>query len=142
METVNTDIINYIQYIGCGTFGKDLFYGRVPNSNKAPVALWWISPDTSSLSAHNVTGEDTIEYRYEINYRDVNLQKVDQELFRITKEIVGSHCYNLDNYKTMDVRLVSVNPRFSMDIESRVLGSVLFSVKVYDILNPTRKEES
>lgn len=142
METVNEDVLTYVQMIGCGTFGVDLFYGRVPNSNKLPVALWWLVPHSVSVTNHNVTGEDSLTYRYELSYRDVSLKKVDHELFRITKEIVGSHCYNLDNYKTMDVRLVSVSPRFSMDIESRVLGSVLFSVKVYDILNPARKEES
>lgn len=140
MNTVSTDVIKYVQYIGCGEFGKTLFYGRVPNSNKVPVALWWISPDSALPIKHNVTGEDTIEYRFEINYRDVNLQNVDQELFRITREIVGSHCYNLDNYKTLDVQLVSATPRFSTDIESRVTGTVLFSAKVYDILSPNTIE--
>lgn len=140
MITVNTDIINYVQTIGCGKFGQDLFYGRVPNSNKAPIAVWWITPEVADLLHHNPTGEDTLDYRYEIHYRDVSLQKVDEELFRITKEIVGSHCYNLDNHQTMDIRLVSAQPRFTTDIEGRVLGSVVFYARVYDILNLTTKE--
>ena len=142
METVNTDVLSYVQHIGCGTFGKTLFYGRVPNSNKVSTALWWVVPNAASPSAHNVTGEDTIDYRYELSYRNTSLEAVDRELFRITKEVVGSHCYNLDNFHTMDVQLISSTPRFTVDSEQRVIGTVSFLVKVYNILETTNKSDN
>lgn len=135
METVNEDVLTYIQMIGCGTFGVDLFYGRVPNSNKLPVALWWLTPHSVAVTNHNVTGEDSLTYRYELSYRDVSLKKVDHELFRITKEIVGSHCYDLDNYHTIDVELISAAPKLDVDIENRVVGTVEFKITVYNILD-------
>lgn len=132
-KTVDTDIISYVQTIGCGKFGESLFFGRVPQSNKVPVELWWITPTTSSLSYHNVSGEDTILYSYELRYRSTSMQKVSDEIFRITKEIVGSHCYELDNFHTIEVSLTSSLPPY-VDAENRVIGAVTFSVRVYNIL--------
>lgn len=132
-KTVDTDIISYAQTIGCGKFGENLFFGRVPQSNKVPVELWWITPATASLSYHNVSGEDTILYSYELRYRSTSMQKVSDEIFRITKEIVGSHCYELDNFHTMEVSFTSSLQPY-VDAENRVIGTVMFSVRVYNIL--------
>lgn len=141
MNTVNMDVITFAQLIGCGTFGVDLFYGRVPNSNKVPTSVWWLVPDTASVLGHNVTGEDTLSYRYSLAYRDMSLKKVDDELFRVTKEIVGSHCYELDNYRTMNVELVSAAPHIDVDDENRVYGTVDFKVTVYNILKPKTESD-
>jgi len=141
METVNSDVIKFVQMIGCGTFGTDLFYGRVPDSKKVPVALWWIIPTHSYVTAHNVTGEDTMTYNFQLAYRNMSLKQVDDEIFRITKEIVGSHCYNLDNFHTINVELISSSPRFQADIEGRVSASVEFKVTVYNILETTKESD-
>ena len=61
------------------------------------------------------------------------MQKVSDEIFRITKEIVGSHCYELDNFHTIEVSLTSSLPPY-VDAENRVIGTVMFSVRVYNIL--------
>ena len=134
MKTVNTDIINFAQSIGCGVFGETLFYGRVPQSNKTPVELWWIAPINASLNYHNVSGEDTILFSYEIKYRSTSLQKVSDEIFRITKEIVGSHCYELDNFHTLEISLTTTDMHTYIDAENRVVGGVTFTAKVYNIL--------
>lgn len=139
MNTVNTDVLTFVQLIGCGKFGENLFYGSVPNSNKIPTSVWWVVPQSTFVDNHNVTGEDTLVYRYGLFYRNVSLKKVDDELFRITKEIVGSHCYNLDNYHTINVELVTAVPRINVDAENRVYGTVDFKVTVYNILDS--KEE-
>lgn len=136
MNTVNLDIINFLQYIGCGTFGENLFFGRVPNSNKVQNRLWWVMPTNTNLTKHNVSGEDSLEYIYELNFRSTSMQDVDEEIFRITKEILGSRCYELTNYKTIEVRLESSRHGVSVDGEGRATGCVCFSAKVYDILNP------
>lgn len=135
MNTVNSDVINFLQYIECGTFGTNLFFGRVPNSNQAPTELWWVVPSNLNVTKHNVSGEDSLRYQYELHYRSMSMQKVDEEIFRITKEIVGSHCYNLDNFHTIEVNLVSTRP-VDIDKEERVFGTVVFTVTVYDILTP------
>lgn len=140
-NTVNSDVITFLQSIGCGTFGIDLFFGRVPQSQKVPTELWWVVPTNASLSQHNVSGEDTIRYVYELNYRSLSVQKLSDMLFKATKEIVGSHCYNLDNYHTINVELVSVNQNTMKDSEERMVGSVTFVVTVYNILD-TEKDES
>lgn len=134
MNTVNNDIIKYAEYIDCGRFGENLFFGRVPDSNKTPTALWWIVPTRGYPTRHNVTGEDTILYNYDLSYRNMSLEKVDQELFRITKEVVSSHCYDLDNFHTLNVQLTSVDPRYSVDSEGRVIGTLSFAVTVHNIL--------
>lgn len=136
MNTVNSDVLNYVQFIGCGTFGTDLFFGRVPNSNKTTTKLWWLSQTNLNQTKHNVTGEDSLRYQYELHYRSTSLQDVDEEMFRITKEIVGSHCYELDNFHTIEINLVSAGQRTDIDSEGRVVGTVVFTVSVYDILQP------
>lgn len=134
MNTVNSDVITFAQFIGCGEFGTDLFYGHAPSSLKTPTSIWLLTNTTSSLDTHNVTGEDSLVYSYMITYRSTNAKDVDREIFRITKEIVGSHCYNLDNFKTMDVAFVSAGQPY-IDEENRTYNSVSFNVRVYDILS-------
>lgn len=140
MNTVNTDVINYVQSIGCGEFGKDLYFGRVPNSDKTPTELWWIVPVNSSVMQHNVSGEDTIRYHYELNYRSLSVQDVNNKLFKASQEIVGSHCYELDNFHTIEVNLVSVNQMTVKDSENRINGTITFTVTVYNILQPKDNE--
>lgn len=135
MNTVNTSVIDFIQGIGCGIFGETLFFGRVPNSNKVDTKLWWLIPTGGRPSKHNVTGEDTLAYEYDIKFRDIDLRAVEQEMFRITKEITGAHCYNLDDFTTINIELSSI-PRYDEDIEGRVHGTLSFRVTVYDILKP------
>lgn len=142
MDTVNSDVINYLQSIGCGSFGIDLFFGRVPQSTKTPVDLWWVVPNSSNVTQHNVSGEDTIEYHYELYYRSMSVQKVSEKLFQASKEIVGSHCYNLDNFHTIEVKLESVNQPTLKDSEERLIGNIVFTVTVYNILEPKEKESS
>lgn len=141
MDTVNTDVITYLQFIKCGTFGTDLFFSRVPQSQKVPTEVWWVVPTNASVSQHNVSGEDTIRYTYELNFRSLSVQKLNDQLFRVSREIVGSHCYNLDNFHTINVELVSVNQNTMKDTEERMIGSITFVVTVYNILD-TNKDES
>lgn len=142
MSTVNTDVITFLQMIGCGEFGTDLFFGRVPQSQKTPVELWWVVPTSASVTRHNTSGEDTLTYQYELNFRSLSIQKVDEKIFKATKEIVGSHCYELDNFHTIEVSLVSTDQRTMMDSENRIVGSIAFSVTVYNILQPKNDESS
>lgn len=140
-NTVNSDVISFLQLIGCGTFGIDLFFGRVPPSQKVPTELWWVVPTNTSVSQHNVSGEDTLRYVYELNFRSLSVQKLSDKLFQASQEIVGSHCYNLNHFKTMNVELVSVNQQTMKDSEERLIGSITFVVTVYNILD-TNKDES
>lgn len=133
--TVNTDVITYVEAIGCGTFGKDLYFGRVPNSVNTPTELWWIVPINSTVLKHNVSGEDTIQYQYELNFRSMSVETVSHKLFEASQKIVGSHCYNLDNFHTIEVQLASVNQMTVLDSENRINGTIVFTVKVYNILS-------
>lgn len=142
INTVNTDVITYLQLIGCGNFGTDLFFSRVPQSQKVPTELWWVIPVSSSTIQHNASGEDVIRYTYELNFRSMSAQKVNENLFKASQEIVGSHCYELDNFHTINVELVSVNENTRQDSESRIIGSVTFTVTVYNILDPKKDESS
>ena len=144
MSTVNTDVINYVQSIGCGTFGKNLYLGRVPASTKekVPSALWWLVPVQASVTDHNVTGEDTIQYQYELYYRSKSLERVNDKLFQAAKEMVASHCYNLDGYHTIDVKYVATHQPTMIDPEDRVYGWIVFTVIVYNILDEKPEEPS
>lgn len=139
MKNVNIDVINYLESIGCGKFGTDLFLNRVPSSLKnTPVALWWLVPSTTNVMQHNTTGEDTIRFQYELYYRSDSMQDLNEELFRASREIVGSHCYELNNFQTMDVTYVSTNQMTRIDDEERVYGNIVFTVTVYNILETTQ----
>lgn len=142
MSTVNTDVINYVQSIGCGTFGKNLYLGRVPASTKqkVPSALWWLVPVQATVTDHNVTGEDTIQYQYELYYRSKSLERVNEKLFQAAKEMVASHCYNLDDYHTIDVKYVATHQPTMIDPEDRVYGWIVFTVIVYNILDEKGEE--
>ena len=134
MDTVNNDVINFIQTIGCGDFGTTLFFGRVPSSNKIGTEAWLLTNTSVSNTKHNPTGEDTLVYTYEISYRNMNVKDVDAEIFRITKELTTSHCISLAHFKTVNIEFNAVSP-MQIDTEGRMYASVSFRVTVYDVSN-------
>lgn len=132
MNTVNQNVINFLESIGCGTFGTTLFFGRVPQSTKTPTELWWVAPVTSKVSRSNVTGEDVVLYDYQLFYRSTSLKQVDSEIFKALKNISNAKCANLSNYETVQIICGSSNIDLIVDSENRAVGSLAFAVKVYN----------
>lgn len=135
MNTIGKDIISYVESIGCGTFGVDLFYGRVPDSKKTVTNLWWIESNGSAVDRHNVTGEDTLSYRFSLYYRNTRVEYVEEKIYQATRSILASHCYNLNNHRTIDIEYITSTPGSFFDEENRVYGVVSFSATVYDIIS-------
>lgn len=136
-DTVNNEIIRFLETNGCGTFGIDLFFGRVPEKNAkgepTPTDCWWVIPMSTSVSRHNVTGEDTLRFPYTVFYRSRQIKKLDRELANLTIAILDSHCHNLNGYKTMDIELVATNQNYGEDQEERAYASLGFTATLYDI---------
>ena len=136
MNTVTSDVITMLESLGLGTFGEDLYCGRVPESKKVPTALWLLVPNgTYPLGTHNVTGEDTLNYNFRLYYRNIEYKEVDKHIFLATKILSGIHCHNLNNFKTIDINVGSSSGSYTTDTENRVVGYVAFDVRVYDIAN-------
>lgn len=139
-DTVNNEIINFLEDNGCGVFGIDLFFGRVPEKNiegkPVPTDCWWIMPLSTSTSRHNVTGEDTIRFPYTLFCRSRKIKTLDKNLAKATNAIIDSRCYNLNGYQTISLELVSTNQGYGEDQEERAYASLGFAATLYDITNP------
>lgn len=133
-NTVTTDLLNLLQELGFGTFGTTLFYGRVPDSKKTATEIWWVTPESTSVSGtQNVTGEEKITFSYRIYYRSMDYKTVDANILAAIKTLSSIQCRSLNNYTTMEIRLGSMNSNFTIDTENRVVGYAAFTVKLYDI---------
>ena len=144
-DTINNAVINFLEDSGCGTFGIDLFFGRVPEKNlegkNTPADCWWIVPLKTSTQHHNATGEDTIRYPYALYFRSRQLKNVDQQLQYMTNIILDSHCYNIGDYKTINIELIQTNDAFGQDTEERAYASLSFAATLYDVTNPLEAED-
>ena len=139
-DTVNTTVITFLEEAGCGIFGVDLFFGRVPEKNiegkPTPTDCWWVIPLSTSVTHHNVTGEDSIRYPYTLYRRSRELKKVDQGIQKATNAILDSKCHNFGDYKTLALDLVGTNQQYGEDTEERAYASLAFAATLYDITNP------
>lgn len=133
-DTVTKDVITFLEQIGIGVFGENLYCGRVPDSKQTQATLWWLSPNGLSLAKqHNLTGEDTFNYAFRLYFRNIKYEEVDKAIFKATRLLTSNHCYSLPHFTTCDINITNSNSNFSIDLENRVIGYIAFEVKVYDL---------
>lgn len=127
--TIKRSLIKWMQDNGFGVYNTNLFIGGVPL--QAPVASWWVLGGGGAPTIKNQTGEKVKAYIFNVLYRNIDAEDVDQQLQAIEEKANSNACFDLEDYETVEMEATGFQTDGDLDGEDRSVGSVEIVVTVY-----------
>lgn len=121
--------VTYMEGLGLGTFGTDIFIGAAPVNATDP--LWWVITSGGASQPQNDTGERLKDYTLSIYYRSTDAQDVYDQLQDFEEEVNSNGCATLDDFDVVDMSAISFATDQDLDAEDRTVGLVQVRVRVY-----------
>lgn len=121
----------YMQTIGVGTLGQDIFIGEAPSSKKAQDSLWWVLDSGGSRLSINKTGESVKQYTLNVYYRDRDYKAVTDKMFEFEESISCSNCAQLEGFQVVEIEVVTFPTDQDLDSEDRKVGLLQVNIKIY-----------
>jgi len=119
----------YMEGLGYGTLGTDLFIGSAPLGATDPC--WWVIAGGGSSEPKNNTGERLKNYTLSVFYRNTVAQDVYDTLQEFEERLNSIHCDQLAGYETIEMEAISFPADEDLDQVDRTIGLVEVRVMVY-----------
>jgi len=129
--TVAASFATYLQSLGIGTLGQDLWIGEAPSSNEVPDKLWWIVPSGGAPVRKNKTGELTKAYIFQVYSRNRNYRELEQAMFQLEEDLNCDGCTQLDGFDTVDIEATTFPIDNDLDGEDRKVGLLQATLTIY-----------
>lgn len=129
--TIATSFVSYMESLGVGTFGQDIFIGETPNSNKVQDSIWWIIESGGSKLTKAFTGESIRQYTLFVYYRDRNYATISEKLFDFSERVSCSSCVELQGFETLEIEVTQFPTDQDLDSEDRKVGLLQINIKIY-----------
>lgn len=121
--------IEYMEGLGLGTFGTDIFIGGAPLGATDPI--WWAISAGGNSDPKNNTGERIKNYTVDVFYRDNDAQEVYDKMQLLEEEVNSKECTELEGYETVDMEAVLFPADQDIDNEDRTVGLLQVTLTVY-----------
>lgn len=128
-ETVGEAFVEYLQDKGFGTFGTDLFMGRLPQD--APDDAWLVTVNGGNPDSITVDGAMMKVYSFNIFRRSVDGETLEKEMFSLEESLNCSSCVNLTGFETIYSRATQFAQDTDIENEDRRVGFLQAQVKLY-----------
>lgn len=133
MKTLAQEFFDFIEKL-LGLRGAiNFFLYHLPADNKMLTNnMWWLVPNSDSLSAKMVTNENDNSATFTLNYRCPTASEADRQI-SMAREIINSlKCVNLPNYTVF--RILSTNTYVNQDLDTEHFyrGSTQITVRYYE----------
>lgn len=129
--TIIESFCKYMQTLGVGTLGQDIFIGEAPSSRKAQDSLWWVLDSGGSRLSINRTGESIKQYSLNVYYRDIDYKAVAEKMFEFEESISCSNCAQLEGFQVVEIEVISYQVDQDLDSEDRKVGLLQVNIKTY-----------
>lgn len=129
--TLTESFARFIENLGYGTLGQNIYLWRVPNSKKTETELLWLIPSGGTLVSRNRTGEQIKAYQVLIYFRSNKAEKVDKVLNDLEETLNCSACVSLEGFELVDIRATQLPIDQDLDSENRMVGSISCQLQVY-----------
>lgn len=129
--TVSRAFINYLETLGIGTFGQDIFYGFARSSDVVPDSIWWIVDNGGDPEIKLQTGEYTANYSVEIYYRNRDGEDVLNKIHQLNDQLNCSGCVELEGYDTLEISTTTFPVDIDIDLEDRKVGLIQANLKIF-----------
>lgn len=129
--TIIESFCKYMETLGVGTLGQDIFIGEAPSSKKAQDSLWWVLDSGGSRLSINRTGESLKQYSLNVYYRDIDYKQVAEKMFEFEESISCSNCAQLEGFQVVEIEVISYPVDQDLDSEDRKVGLLQVNIKTY-----------
>lgn len=127
--------VSYLEDMGIGTFGTDLFIHRAPSSNETLDSIWWVKSSGGTPVKTNVTGERRKSYLVEVFYRNRDSEAVYESMQALEEQVNLDMCTQLSGYDTLDIEATAFPVDQDLDDEDRSVGLLQASITTYKGFN-------
>lgn len=128
---IEESFVKYLETIGVGIFGQDIFVGQAPSSNKSNDSIWWIIESGGNKLKKAATGESLKQYSLDLYKRGVDYKEVKNSMYQLEELLNCNHCVQLDGYDTVEINTVSFPIDRDLDSESRKIGMMQINITTY-----------
>lgn len=122
---------DYLEEIGFGILGVDLFISRVPSGTNAPGDAKWIVGRGGFQVYRTVTGEEGRQASLSLYMRSYDAQLVYDSLEALDARISCSGCLELEGYNVIEVETSGPFADQDLDDEERTVGLLEITVTLY-----------
>lgn len=127
--TVAKAIAQWMEDNNFGVLGTNLFIGSVPKD--APKASWWIVGGGGTPVVKAQTGERIKEYIFNVFYRNIDAEDVDEKLQALEIFANSKVCHTLPTYETVELEAIGFQSDNDLDLEDRSVGTVQLKATIY-----------
>lgn len=129
IQTVGEAFVSYLQGLGIGTFGVDLYTGELPQD--APDDSWLVvvsggTPDTVTLDGGMIK-----IYTFNIYRRSLAGKKIERDLFSLETTLNCSSCVALEGFETIYSRATQFAQDIDLDNANRRIGLLQAQVRLF-----------
>lgn len=129
--TIIESFCKYMETLGVGTLGQDIFIGEAPSSKKAQDSLWWVIDTGGSRLSKNYTGETIKQYSLSVYRRGIDYKNVKEALYAFEESIGCSDCAQLEGFQVIEIEVISFPIDQDLDAEDRKVGLLQINIKTY-----------
>lgn len=122
---------NYLETLGMGTLGQDLWIGVAPHSMIAVDNLCWIIESGGSPLITADTGEMIKNYQIQVYYRSRDYKTVKDKMFLLEEQLNCDGCTQLEGFETIDIEATSFPIDLDIDVEDRKVGMLQANLRTY-----------
>lgn len=121
--------VDWLQGLGYGTFGTDLYIGGVPLD--APTSAFWVLSAGGAPKKKNQTNEMRKDYVISLFYRNTDAEDVYETLQEIEEILNSSGCPAIGPYDTIEVVCNQFPTDNDLDAEDRTVGLLEVTITTY-----------
>lgn len=123
--------VGYLESLGIGTYGQDIFIGQAPSSNNVQDNIWWLVASGGTPAIRLMSGETVKDYQVDVFYRNRDYKAVYDAMESLETSINCDGCTQLTGYETFDMQATTFPIDQDLDSEDRSIGLIQASLKVY-----------
>src|SRR4030067_2594247 len=126
---ISRSFVTYLEGLGYGTFGTDIFIGGVPV--EAPDPCFWVLSAGGATERKNVTGGRVKRDLVALFYRNTDGGDVYETLQALEEEINKKQCTELADYDTVEMEATAFPTDQDLDVDDRTVGLLQVTITTY-----------
>ncbi len=131
-QTITKSMIKFMEDLGFGTFGTNLYVYQVPDSKFADNDIYWLIPSGGTPTRQLYTWGKTKRYAFIVHYRNESTEVVDDKMFEMESVINAVKCPLLEGFDVYNVQCDSFPTDSDLDSEDRMVGTMTIFIELLD----------
>lgn len=127
--TVTESFAKFLQDLGIGVLGQDLYVGELPL--EAPDQCWLVTIQGGNPDLVTVDGSMIKVYIFNIYRRSLAGKEMDRKLFDLEETLNCANCVNLEGFETIYSRATQFSQDMDLENENRRIGLIQAQVRLF-----------